>query len=137
MAAVHRREGVMTYGHGIGTAQLLLQSTGVGLGNTRLVGVAVAHNATDTQEGSDEDAEVEEALASTDVGILLGGEDTENFVLLVNRLAKVSLLLLVPPSAVGVSELSLHARRVAVATVLRREELEMPSLFSPTAAIPP
>ena len=112
----------MTYRHGIGTAQLLLQSTGVGLGNTRLVGVAVAHNTTDTQEGSDEDAEVEEALASTDVGILLGTEDTENFVFLVDRFAKVSLLLLVPPAAVGVSELSLHAGRVAVATVLRREK---------------
>jgi len=109
---------IESYRSCIGTTQLLLQTIGVGLGNAGLVGVVEADNAAHTQESGDEHAEVEETLASADVGILLRTENTENLVLLVDGLAKVSLLLLIPPAAVRVSESALRARRVLVTTIL-------------------
>lgn len=108
----------MTYRQGIGTTQFLLQSTRVGLRNTGLVRVEETDNTTETQESRDEDAEVEEALARGDVGILFGTENTEDFVLFVDGLAEVPLLLLIPPATVRISECSLHAGRVSVTAVL-------------------
>lgn len=116
-AAIGRHD-LDSYRSCIRTTQLLLQTIAVGLGNAGLVGVVEADNAAHTEESGDEHAEVQEALASTDVGILLRTENTENFVLLVDRLAKVSLLLLIPPAAVRVSESALHAGRVLVTTIL-------------------
>lgn len=106
------------YRHSIGTTQLLLQAIDVGLRNTGLVGVVKADNTANAQEGRDEHSQVEEALAGADVGVLLGTEDTENFIVLVDRLAKVALLLLVPPAAVGISVLTLHAGGVLVTAIL-------------------
>lgn len=61
---------------------------------------------------------MEKALARSDVGILFWAEDTEDLVLFVNRLAEVTLLLLVPPATVRISELALYAGRVLVAAIL-------------------
>lgn len=110
--------GMASYRHRIGTSQLLLQTVDVSLGDTRLVRVVEADNTTEPQEGSNKHSQVEEALARSDVGILFGAENAEDLVLFVNRLAKVTLLLLIPPAAVGISELALHAGRVLVAAIL-------------------
>lgn len=61
---------------------------------------------------------MEEASASGNVGVLFGTEDTENFILLVNRLSEVALFLLIPPATVGVSEGTLDTGRVLVVVVL-------------------
>jgi nitrate reductase NapAB chaperone NapD len=107
-----------TYRQSIGTSQLRLQTIGVGLRNTRLVGVVEADNANQAKESSDEASEVEETLAGRDVGILLGTEDTEDFVILMHRLAKVALFLRIPPATVRVSVCTLHSGRVRVVVVL-------------------
>lgn len=52
------------------------------------------------------------------MGVLLGAEDTENLIVLVDGLAKVALLLLVPPAAVGISVLTLHGGGVLVTAIL-------------------
>ena len=117
-----------TYRQSIGTSQLLLQTIDVGLGDTRLVRVVKADNANQAEESSDEASEVEETLAGRDVGILLGTEDTEDFVILVHRLAKVALFLRIPPATVGVSVCPLDCGRVGVVVVLpRRLGSRMPS----------
>lgn len=111
---------IIAYRQRIRTSQLLLQTIRISLGNARLVGVVEADNAAKAQEGSDEHSQVEETLAGGDVGILFRAEDTENLVVLVNWLAKVALLLLIPPAAIWVSELALHSGRVLVAAILSR-----------------
>lgn len=108
----------MTHRSSTRTTELLLQAIGIGLGNTGLVGVEHADDTAQSEEGYDEGPDLEETFASRDVGILFGTEDTENFVLLVNGLAEVSSLLLVPPIAVGVSEGALNTGRVLVVVVL-------------------
>lgn len=109
-----------TYRQSVGASQFLLQAIDVGLGNTGLVGVVEADDTNETEERSNEASEVEEALAGGDVGVLLGTEHTEDFVILVHRLAKVALLLRIPPAAVGVSVGALLPGRVGVVVVLPR-----------------
>lgn len=109
---------IIAYRQRIRTSQLLLQTIRISLGNARLVGVVEADNAAKAQEGSDEHSQMEETFAGGDVGILFRAEDTENLVVLVNWLAKVALLLLIPPAAIWVSELALHLGRVLVAAIL-------------------
>lgn len=53
--------------------------------------------------------------------ILLGTEDAEDFILLVNGLAKIPSLLLIPPVAVGVSESTLHTRGILITSVLEAD----------------
>ena len=106
------------------SSELLLQTISIGLRSTGLVRVVEADNAAKAQEGNDKGSQVEEALAGGDVGILLGTKDTENLVVIVDRLAEVSLLLRIPPAAVGISERSLHAGRVLVAAILSHTQLE-------------
>ena len=107
-----------TYRQSIGTSQFLLQTIDVGLRNTRLVRVVETDNANQAKESSDEATEMEETLAGRDVGILLGTENSQDFVLFVDRFAEVSPLLLIPPTAVRVSVCTLHSGRVLVATIL-------------------
>lgn len=107
-----------SYRHRIWTSQLLLQTVRVSPGDAWLVRVVEADNTTEPQEGSNKHSQVEEALARSDVSILLRAEDIENLILFMNRLPKVTFLLLVPPAAVGISELALHAGRVLVAAIL-------------------
>lgn len=57
------------------------------------------------------------------MGILLGTENSQDFVLFVDWFAKVPPLLLIPPAAVRVSECTLHSGRVLVATVLYRRPI--------------
>lgn len=106
------------YRNSIRTTQLLLQTINIGLGDAGLVGVVKADNTAQAQEGRDEHSQVAEALAGANVGVLLGTEDTENLIVLVDGLAKVALLLLVPPAAVGISVLTLHTGRVLVTAIL-------------------
>jgi len=109
-----------TYRQSIGTSQLLLQTVDVGLRSTGLVRVVQADNTNQAEESDDEASKVEETLAGRYMGILLGTEHSEDFVILVHRLAKVTLLLRIPPAAVGVSVGSLHRGRVGVVVVLPR-----------------
>jgi hypothetical protein len=111
---------MVTYRQSIGPSQLLLQTIGIGLGGTGLVGVVHADNTADAKESDNEASEVEEALAGGDVSVLLGTEHTEDFVVLVHRFTEVALLLGVPPATVGISEGSLHTGRVRVVVVLSR-----------------
>lgn len=99
-------------------SKLLLQAIRESPGNARLVGVELGHDSTQTKNGCDEASDLEQALARGDVGVLLRTEDTENIVLLVNGFTKVPSLLLVPPAAIGVSELTLHTGRVLVVAIL-------------------
>lgn len=107
-----------TYRHSIGTSQLLFQTIDVGLRNTRLVRVGKADNTNHAKENSDEASEVEETLAGRDVVVLLGTEDTEDFVILVHGFAEVALLLRIPPATVGVSVCPLQRGRVGVVVIL-------------------
>lgn len=109
---------IATYRDSVRTAQLLLQSVDVDLGNAGLVGVVEADNTAQAKESCHEHSEVTESPAGADMRVLLGTEDTENFVVLMDRLAEVALLLLVPPSAIRISELTLHAGRVLVVAIL-------------------
>lgn len=52
------------------------------------------------------------------MGVLLRTEDTQDIIVLMDRLAKVPPLLLVPPAFVGVSELALLTGRVRVVAIL-------------------
>lgn len=113
-----RRKLYCAYRNSIGTTQLLLQTVDVGLGDTGLVGVVKADNTAQAQKGRNEHSQVAETLAGADVGVLLRTEDTENLIVLVDGLAEVALLLLVPPAAVGISVLTLHGGRVLVTTIL-------------------
>lgn len=111
---------MVTYEQSIGPSQLLLQTIGIGLGSTGLVGVVHADNAAHAKESDHEASEVEEALASGDVGVFLGTEHTKDFVVLVHRFTEIALLLSVPPATVGISEGPLHTGRVGVVVVLSR-----------------
>lgn len=100
-------------------SELLLQAIRECPGDTRLVRVELGHNSAQTEDSCDEASDLEQTLARGDVGVLLGTEDTEDFVLLVNGFAKVPTLLLIPPAAIGISELTLHTGRVLVVAILK------------------
>lgn len=99
-------------------SKFLLQSIGEGSRDRRLVGVVVAHDSAEAEEGCDKASEMEQCLARGGVGVFLWTENTKNFVFLVNRLTKVPSLLLIPPAAIRVSVLTLHTGRVLVVVVL-------------------
>lgn len=84
----------------------------------RAVGVRQAHNTAQAEDDADEGAHEDEALLGGEVGVLVGGEDAEDVVILVDELAEVAALLLIPPVGVGVAELALLGRGVGVAAVL-------------------
>lgn len=107
-----------SYRHRIGTSQLLLQAVNVSPGGAWPVRIVEADKTAESQEGSNKHSQMQEALARRDVGILFRAEDTEDLIIFVDRLAKVTPLLLIPPATVGVSELALHTRRVLVAAIL-------------------
>ena len=50
--------------------------------------------------------------------VIIQPEDTEDIVVFMNRLAKISSLLLVPPVGIRVSVLTRYSRRVDVTTIL-------------------
>ena len=103
-----------------GSSQLGLQSVGEGPRNTRLVGVGYPHNTHKTENSCDKCAEQYGAPAGGKVVVRLGGKDTEDIVVLVDRLAIVAAFLLVPPVAVGITKSALLGWWVGVCTVLRR-----------------
>lgn len=107
-----------TYQQSTRTSQLLLQSIGEGSWNTWLVWVVEAYDTAETQECSDEAAQVEQALARGDMSVLFRTEYTQDIIILVDRLSKVASFLLIPPVTVGVSELTLHTRGIRVNAAL-------------------
>jgi hypothetical protein len=84
----------------------------------RLVRVGQLDRKANAQEDHDECANLHETLAWLDPSVLVRAKHSHNIVILVDRLAIVPPLLLVPPVGVRVSELTLDARGVLVATVL-------------------
>lgn len=58
-------------------------------------------------------------MAGCEVRVFFGGEHAVNVVVLVDGLAVVASFLLVPPVAIGVTELALQRGRVDVAAILR------------------
>lgn len=84
----------------------------------RPVGVRRLDHVADAQEGGDEGCDLDEALARADPGVYVRREDAQLVVVLVDGLAEVPPLLLVPPVAVRVAELSLDRGGLDVASVL-------------------
>lgn len=54
------------------------------------------------------------------MGVLLRAENAQDIIVFMNRLSKVTSLLLIPPLGIGVAELALDSGRVGVVSVLRR-----------------
>ena len=109
---------LVTHSHHPSPAQLLLQSIRERSRRTRPVGVREIDGGEERSERGNEAADQEEGLARGGMGVLLEGEDAEDVVVLMDGLAVVAALLLVPPVGVRVAELTLLARRVNVAAVL-------------------
>lgn len=119
LACARWRGPRITYPHSSGATQLSLQTILKLSGVSNHIGVVEVHDAGDAEEDSNEGANHDQAGAGGGPGVLPGGEDAQQIVILVDGLAKVSSLLGIPPVAVGVTELSLDCGRVDVATVLR------------------
>lgn len=112
-----------THPHSVWPPKFLLESIREGARDAGFIRVEEAHGAAKAQEGGDEAAKMEESLARRDVSVLLRTEDAQDIVILVDRLAKVAPLLLVPPFTVGVAECTLDARRVRVVAVLETRSI--------------
>ena len=107
-----------THGNSTGTAEFPIKTTGEGSGNCGLVGVVLTDNTHEDEDGCDKGTEEEGTVAGLEVGVGLGGEETKSIVVLVDGLAEVATLLLVPPVVVRVAEGALDCWRVDVSTVL-------------------
>jgi hypothetical protein len=109
---------IATHRKSIWASELLLQTVGESPRNGRLVRVEEAHSPTEPEECHDESTKLQQTFASSHMGILLRTENSQDFILLVNWLAEIPPLLLVPPVGIGVSELALDSGRVLVAAIL-------------------
>lgn len=107
-----------THGDSTGTAKFPIKTTGEGSGNGGLVGVVLADDTHQDEDGCDKGTEEEGTVAGLEVGVGFGGEETKSVVVLVDGLAEVATLLLVPPVTVRVAEGALDCWRVDVSTVL-------------------
>ena len=123
-----------THGNSTGAAKFPVKTTGEGSGNCGLVGVVLTDNTHEDEDGCDKGTEEEGTVAGLEVGVGLGGEETKSIVVLVDGLAEVATLLLVPPVIVRVAESALDCWRVDVSTVLfghcqceSLEDVESPS----------
>lgn len=76
------------------------------------------HDAAETEGGRDGESPKYSTPARGEMVIIVQSEDAENIVILVNRLAKVPPLLLVPPVAIRVAVSSLLNYGVDVAAIL-------------------
>lgn len=54
------------------------------------------------------------------MSVLLRAENSQDIIVFVNRLSKVTSLLLIPPLGIGVAELAFDSGRVGVVSVLQR-----------------
>jgi hypothetical protein len=100
------------------TTKLPVKTTGEGSWDTGLVRVELADNTHQDEDGSDKGTEEEGTVAGLEVGVGLGGEDSEGVVVLVDGLAEVATLLLVPPIAVRVAEGAFDCWGVDISAVL-------------------
>lgn len=103
----------------------------------RPVGISRLDDVADAQEGGDEGRDLDQALARADPGVLVRREDAQLVIVLVAGFAVVSPILLVPPVAVRVAELSLDWGGLNVASVLcERACPSLASLTSPDVLLP-
>lgn len=86
--------------------------------HARLVRVELINYSAEAEDAGDEGAQQHEAEARLVVGVGFGRKDAQDVVVLVDGLAVVAALLLVPPVGVGVAELALDGWGVDVAAVL-------------------
>ena len=107
-----------TYRNSTGTAKFPIKTTREGSGNAGLVGIELTDNAHKDEDGCDKGTEEDGTVTGLEVGVWLGREDTKSVVVLVDGLAEVTTLLLVPPVAVRVAEGAFDCWRVDVSTVL-------------------
>jgi len=87
-------------------------------GDTNLIGIEEASYASQTEHTDDKCSEQHSTPSRREVGVLFRSEDSKNIVIFVDWFAVVTSLLLVPPVAVGVTELSLDGGRVDVPAIL-------------------
>lgn len=109
----------MTYPRGSGATQLSLKATLKRSGVGGRIGVVEVDQSGDAEEDGEKGADHDQTGSGGGPGVLPGRKDTQHIVILVDGLAKVSSLLGIPPSAVGVTELTLDGGWVDVAAVLR------------------
>ena len=107
-----------THGHSTRAAELPIKTTRESSRDRCLVGVELTDSTHQDEDGSDKGTEEEGTVAGLEVGVGFGREETKSVVVLVDGLAKVATLLLVPPVAVRVAEGALDCWRVDVSTVL-------------------
>lgn len=108
----------ITYPCGTSTSQLSLKPTLKLSWERWPVGVEGLDTKKNTAQRNEERANLHQALAGGNPGVLVWGEHAEDIVVLVDGLAIVSPLLLVPPVGVRVAELALDRGRLDVSTVL-------------------
>lgn len=101
------------------SAQFLLQTIRKGARSTRLVRVELLDGVAKASERGDKRAKQDPAPVRREVGVVPSTEHAVEIVVLVEGLAQVATLLLVPPVCVRVAVLALHRRRVDVAAVLQ------------------
>lgn len=107
-----------TYWNSLWSAQLSFQTIRECPWYSWLVWVHHVHDTAQSEYRGHEGTEQNSAPTRLEVGVLLWGEHTQDIVILVDRLAVVASLLLVPPVAVRITELALHRGRVDIAAVL-------------------
>lgn len=108
----------VTHRPSILSTQLSLQTIRPGPRYTGLVGVELVNNAHEDSDRSNKSAEEHGTEARLEVGVGLGGEDTEDIIVLVDGFSVVTTFLLVPPVSVRVTELALDWGWVGVLAVL-------------------
>lgn len=115
--------GGCTHQPSVLSAQLLLQTIGECPRYTGLVGVELVDNSHEHTNTGDKGAEQHSTESGLEVIVTVGGEDTENIVVLVNGFAVVAAFLRVPPVSVGVTVLTLDRGWVDVASVLNENRM--------------
>lgn len=109
---------IVTYPRGARAAQLPLQASLEFTRIRRPVWIFHIDDSADPQKNGDEGANHDQTRTSLGPCVVVRGEDSENIVILVDGLAKVSSLLGVPPVGIWISVLALDTGRINVAAIL-------------------
>lgn len=107
-----------THRQGTWTTQLGLKSTRECSWHAGLVWVVASNNAHQAEHGRDKGSKQQKSETGLVVGVGLRREDAQDVIVLVDGLAVVAALLLVPPVLVWVTQLALDWRWLWVAAVL-------------------
>lgn len=112
------RQPYITHPHSLGSSQLPLKPA-LKLPRRRwLVWIVQHHNTAQCKNRGHETPNLEDRRAGFGVGVFLWREHSQNVVVLVNRLAVIPTLLLIPPVAIRIAELAFDSRGVDVSSVL-------------------